>query len=53
MKDACFKCRKADGYKPNDDGAHTARVKACSVCGEVKGILPCRHWRKSKGEHGS
>jgi len=49
MEGACFDCRKAAGYTAKDNGAHTVRVKTCSVCGEVKGILPSRHWHKREG----
>ena len=42
----CHDCRIEKGYKRKDKGAHTARTKKCACCGDVKGILPDRHWVK-------
>lgn len=42
----CFQCRKKRGFKPRDNGAHTARRTACEDCGIIKSILPARHWVK-------
>lgn len=42
----CFECRKAAGWVGRDNGAHTARCTACDECGEIKSILPARHWVK-------
>jgi hypothetical protein len=44
MTGLCYKCRGKHGYKPKDQGFHTARTKACTDCGEITGILPDRHW---------
>lgn len=40
----CFECRVKKGFKPKDDGAHTARVKKCEYCGKRRAILGDRHW---------
>ena len=49
LKDGlCFKCQRANGNYPKDNGAHTARVKTCDGCGEVKPILPSRHYTNMK-----
>ena len=48
MKDLCFKCRKKNGFERKDDGAHTAIVKKCDGCGEIKTILHSRHWVKKQ-----
>ena len=42
----CFKCHRAQGDKPRDNGAHTAQVIKCSECGEIRPCLPDRHWIK-------
>jgi len=42
----CFKCRKLKGFTAKDDGAHTAMMAECECCGNVKSILPDRHWVK-------
>ncbi len=42
--DLCYKCRIQEGFRPRDEGAHTARIKECEECGEKKAILPSRHW---------
>ncbi len=43
---ACQKCRVKSGYTRKDKGAHTAELKQCDKCGDVKPILDRRHWVK-------
>ncbi len=42
----CHKCRVSAGYIRKDDGSHTAVIKCCQVCGELKPVLDDRHWVK-------
>ena len=44
QKSFCQTCRLKNNYKRKDKGAHTATVKECESCGEVKPILDDRHW---------
>ena len=44
MESICFECRKKLGHFPKGNGCHTAERKKCDYCGEVKSILPGRHW---------
>jgi hypothetical protein len=48
MEGLCYDCRKKEGYKRKDQGAHTAILKDCDGCGEKKVILPSRHWVKAR-----
>lgn len=41
----CHECRIKAGFKPRDNGVHTANEKECSVCKEIRPILPARHWK--------
>ena len=43
----CFECRKKYGWVGRDNGAHTAMRQTCEGCGEIKSILPTRHWKKA------
>lgn len=47
MTDICRQCRLKTGFKPRDNGAHTAVIKPCDICGEEKPILPEYHWQKT------
>lgn len=42
----CHICKREAGYSPRDNGVHTAQVKKCSGCGEVRAISPDRHWTR-------
>lgn len=47
----CSKCRIKLGFKPRDQGSHTAVIRKCDSCGQERSILPARHWVKPV--HGS
>jgi hypothetical protein len=50
-KSICFDCRKRLGYVGRDNGSHTAVLQECGHCGDMKSILPERHWMKASDKH--
>ena len=44
-KHVCHSCKTMLGYEIVDEGFHTTNKRECKVCGEVKSILPWRHYK--------
>lgn len=45
----CSNCRVELGHKPRGEGYHTAAVVRCPRCGNIRGILPDRHFIIEEG----